>query len=216
MSKREAESVHPDANRYGGWHWSRPRHGEHFRRCSYCGSVHPEDLAAEALWTAEWADQKYGWPHKFYVNVINRDPSRLYVLGSSSGQSYRNDPDKQPAPVLKSDTHEWVRWSELTPAQLAIVAEDNGADYHADWIEFGYRPTHFGKLYTVHLGDPALPADVKDLIERRSGLAFTFYEDGRVGWHPAPPYVVTPTPANTVVSTQTGAPNTVTFNPPLQ
>jgi len=41
------------------------------RRCSYCGSIHPEDLVT--LGTVpiqlEIADWKYGWPHKVYVTV---------------------------------------------------------------------------------------------------------------------------------------------------
>jgi hypothetical protein len=43
--------------------------GEPFRRCSYCGSIHPEDLIrlvgeGHDLQGSDW---KYGWPHKFYV-----------------------------------------------------------------------------------------------------------------------------------------------------
>jgi hypothetical protein len=43
--------------------------GESFRRCSYCGSIHPEDLIKLVGEGAEiqGADWKYGWPHKFYV-----------------------------------------------------------------------------------------------------------------------------------------------------
>ena len=43
----------------------------HYRTCSYCGSIHPEDLLKilqehpTALTGADW---KYGWPHKFYLN----------------------------------------------------------------------------------------------------------------------------------------------------
>lgn len=43
-----------------------------FRFCSYCGSIHPEDLLhflANGA-TLEQADWKYGWPHKFYVKGI--------------------------------------------------------------------------------------------------------------------------------------------------
>lgn len=41
--------------------------------CSWCGSMHPSDLAA-ALRAGEasghWADFKYGWPHKWYVDGV--------------------------------------------------------------------------------------------------------------------------------------------------
>lgn len=46
--------------------------GYHARTCSYCGSLHPEDLynllqmPGTKLGGADW---KYGWPHKFYVEV---------------------------------------------------------------------------------------------------------------------------------------------------
>lgn len=40
-------------------------------RCSYCGSIHPEDLItiATAPVTLEIADWKYGWPHKVYITL---------------------------------------------------------------------------------------------------------------------------------------------------
>ena len=40
-----------------------------FRKCSYCGSMHPEDAAAafRAGLKGEWAEMKYGWPHKAYI-----------------------------------------------------------------------------------------------------------------------------------------------------
>lgn len=45
---------------------------EIFRRCSYCGSIHPEDLIRVLSEDAklEGSDWKYGWPHKFYVEEI--------------------------------------------------------------------------------------------------------------------------------------------------
>lgn len=39
------------------------------RSCSYCGSIHPGDLARQLreAGTLSEADRKYGWPHKFYL-----------------------------------------------------------------------------------------------------------------------------------------------------
>ena len=39
-----------------------------FRKCGYCGSMHPEDTAAaiRAGLQGSWADLKYSWPHKAY------------------------------------------------------------------------------------------------------------------------------------------------------
>ena len=108
----EDQQLHPEAERWGGWKWEEPRHGEHFRRCSYCGCVHPVDLVAEAEWRAEWADFKYGWPHKFYVDIANRDPERLYVVGSTSR-------------FAESDrVRGYVPVEELTDEQKAIIERD--------------------------------------------------------------------------------------------
>ena len=149
--------------------------GEHFRRCSWCGSVHPEDLVAEPSWHAEWADRKYGWPHKFYVKIPNRDPDRIYCIGSASGPNA----DREPGFIAQED---------LTVSQREIVKQDGmGGRLDDERLQpaaylFGTKATHFGKFYTVHLADPELPAEARARIEQISGLAFTFTDDGRVGW----------------------------------
>lgn len=164
------QRVHPDADRWGGWTWQEPCRGEHFRRCSFCGSVHPEDLAAEPAWPggANWADMKYGWPHKFYVDIPNRDLARLYVVSSTNqpGDGY-------------------LGLADLTAEQREAVERDGYTDRPALFFRFGTRPRHFGKFYSIHLADADLPAEVKATIERRSGLAFEFTPDGRVSWRPA-------------------------------
>jgi hypothetical protein len=61
--------------------------GKTFRTCSYCGSIHPEDLIAylEAGATLHGADWKYGWPHKFYVqNIPNPLAGQRVKVGSRS------------------------------------------------------------------------------------------------------------------------------------
>jgi hypothetical protein len=55
-----------------------------FRTCSYCGSIHPEDLlrVLDAGATMHGADWKYGWPHKFYLeNVPNRYAGQIRRMG---------------------------------------------------------------------------------------------------------------------------------------
>lgn len=76
--------------------WSQP-----FRTCRYCGSIHPVDLLE--IWkrdefervhvvsmptgpltmtNVEWADFKYGYPHKLYVRGIpNPNAGRKAVTG---------------------------------------------------------------------------------------------------------------------------------------
>ena len=47
------------------------RQGIEKRYCSYCGSLHPEDLyeLLDVCDRAEFADRKYGYPHKIYIDV---------------------------------------------------------------------------------------------------------------------------------------------------
>jgi hypothetical protein len=170
------QSVHPDAGRWDGWHWREPHRGEHFRRCSFCGSINPEDLAAEPEWAnLSWADWKYGWPHKFYVGIPNRTPGRQYVLSASTSL-----PSSQP--------ERYVAWNKLTGEQRDVVRRDGWDDEgrRSSYFEFGTHSTHFGKFYSIHLSDSELGTEVKRLIEHRSGLTFEFTE-GRVRWRPARP-----------------------------
>lgn len=174
------QTVHPEAERVGGWEWSEPSRGEHFRRCGYCSSIHPEDLAAEPEWRADWADRKYGWPHKFYVNVANRTPGALFVCSCLYNHP-GPPPDDCPPPI---GSH-WVAIKDLTAEQRAIAERDHtlrpGLDPPA-YLAFGTRLHHFGKFYTIHLSDEGLDPGVKQAIEQRSGLAFTFHDNGFVSW----------------------------------
>lgn len=207
-----ADLVHGgEAGRWGGWEWRAPRRGDHFRTCSYCGSIHPEDLAAEIIpqgkclgcgaeslaahyrmdmeespgrpshvydpgaGYASWADQKYGWPHKFYVEGIRpRDPSLLHCYMHQTG-------DRQP-----EGRADWVAAADLTREQKKILVSDGmgprGEDY-SGWYAFRPRTALFAKFYTVHLADPRVPAAVKDKIETASRVRFHFPEEGRVRWH---------------------------------
>jgi len=208
------------AARWGGWSWNAPSRGEHFRRCSFCGSIHPDDLAAEPAgtgcghpgcpdphsqlarvhfpvaglagdrrhvfvdtgWRASWADMKYGWPHKFYVEgLVNRDPSSLSVIGSASGPQ---------APSWAAGAGEqWVPVSRLTRQQRK-TARGEGYLRSGDqggWLLFGHRNTHFAKFYTIHLADPAIGEQTREIIARVSRRRLTF-DDGLVSWQAyAPP-----------------------------
>lgn len=158
-----------EAERWGGWSWREPSRGEHYRTCSYCGSIHPEDLAAEPDWQAEWADPKYGWPHKFYVRVPNRHPEQRFITGATTG-----------TPTGLAGTT-WI------PATQ--VPEDVNTDGWRDltdtyeWVAVGTRPTHHAKFYTRHLTDPALSDPARDRVQKVSGLRLSF-NDGRVTWQP--------------------------------
>lgn len=171
----EIDPVHPEISdsifRISSWDWGEPRYGEHFRRCNFCGSIHPEDLAAEPVWHANWADRKYGWPHKFYVDIPNRNPGRLYAIGTSSGED-------RPSANLKG----WVRKSDLTDEQREVLNRDRMDSERTKWVMFDTRPHHYVKFYSMHLNDPNISDYVKNVIYRKSGLRFKF-KDGKVYWY---------------------------------
>lgn len=81
----------PTCHGGGEWSvWKEPRrddepYGEPYRTCAYCGSIHPEGLvqALQSGARLEETDQKYGWPHKFYVHGIpNLHRGKLVRVGS--------------------------------------------------------------------------------------------------------------------------------------
>jgi hypothetical protein len=155
----------PDADRRGGWNWRAPSRGEHYRTCSYCGSINPEDLANETGWQAQWADAKYGWPHKFYVDIPNREPDRQFIISASNA----------PEPPGR---HGWISVPEL-PAGVSI---DGWRDLGAySWVLLGQRRAHHAKFYTAHLADPAVTRDVVERVQNASGLRFDFRDSG-VTW----------------------------------
>jgi len=184
MTAPALEPVHgAEAAHWGGWTWREPMHGEHFRCCSYCGSIHPDDLAAEPEWRAKWADRKYGWPHKFYVDIANRQPDMLFVVAGirqATKGPYAPGGERHRPPEPG-----YIAWGDLTDEQRAMAERDGwGARRDSpatDYVQFGTRPDHFGKFYTAHLADPAVSAETKTVIERRSGLAFRF-DSGQVHW----------------------------------
>lgn len=59
---------------------------EGFKACGYCGSMDPVELselieAGKA--TMSGSDWKYGWPHKFYVDVVNPHPDKIVEKSST-------------------------------------------------------------------------------------------------------------------------------------
>lgn len=136
------------------------------RSCSYCGSMHPADVAAaiRAGARGSWADRKYGWPHKAYFDAVpNPHAGQLETQSSATFKS-----DRFPHEVREP------RYDERTGERVA------------DYVRYTDAPkpaaaTTHGKFYTVHLQD-ASPED-RETIERHMGLRFTFVDDG-VSWGP--------------------------------
>jgi hypothetical protein len=60
---------------------------EGFKCCGYCGSMEPIELAKlieAGKVTMSGSDWKYGWPHKFYVDVENPHPEKQVIISSCS------------------------------------------------------------------------------------------------------------------------------------
>lgn len=95
------------------------------RRCAYCGSMHPSDVVAaiKAGARLDFADQKYGWPHKVYLHGVPNPHAGL----RESNQSCNFEPETK--------SGEWIEvngdWKKIT-----ISPE-----------------TTWGKFYSVHLID---------------------------------------------------------------
>jgi hypothetical protein len=167
------------------------------RACGYCGSMHPADLARalQAGARASWADFKYGWPHKLYVeNVPNPHAGLLESrMGCShatpvcprSGQACEHGEQSFSLPkceCMKAGQPE----RGLHGAQAVFRLRDGycsrSGEPHYTWRAAGEpaAATTWGKFYTVHLQD-ASPED-RAIIERAMGLSFVFEAGGRVSW----------------------------------
>ena len=178
----------PNARRYragGLYDWSPPRSPEAdraypgnrgmysarpFWSCGYCGSMHPtelvEVLAAGA--SGSWADFKYGWPHKWYVeNAPNPYAGRWEVRSGEFTSTLRPGEEK-----------DWERY----PDGLDSVTGNPKWSYRRLGAASKASERTHGKFYTIHLVD-ATPEE-KTAIESAMGLSFIFDEKGGVRWEP--------------------------------
>lgn len=125
--------------KYGVPVWREPQlqrepYGEFFRSCSYCGSIHPEDLITLLAGgaTMHGADWKYGWPHKFYVtNIPNPHAGKTVEIGGKAGPDIT---EQSPGVVWKGTcghadckqrTREHGYWylPHLSPAPASMTAK---------------------------------------------------------------------------------------------
>lgn len=131
------------------------------RQCSYCGSLNPEDLLAAlkagTVQDIHGADWKYGWPHKFYVDVPNQIAGKVTEMGSSSGPDIGPD-----TPGAVQSSHGYWKLPTLSPAP---------ATCHA-------------KFYNTHLQDVSdeVFAELAPLLLARTGIEFTRDPEKGVGW----------------------------------
>lgn len=139
-----------------------------FRTCSYCGSIHPEDLvkALEAGATLGGSDWKYGWPHKFYVNGM---PNPKF------GQEYPQYMYGRP----KDGEEGWEQYQDG-------FNSDDGSP-RMSWRKLMSMskcpPTAHAKWYNEHLQDlsPEAFAVLAPLLEKHAGIRFEMI-DGKLAY----------------------------------
>lgn len=157
------------------WTWRRPSYGSWWRTCSYCGSMHPEDIASAPETRFDWADRKYGWPHKAYLHFDARTTVPR-VVGSRNFTSDTGDDDG------------WIKYIDMTLSQRLVVVREG----YAKWYErsklknmsFLLGTKHgWGKFYTAHIFDTLLDPEVVDAVNRMMGLRF-WIADSRIYWEP--------------------------------
>jgi hypothetical protein len=139
------------------------------RRCSYCGSMHPEDVASAIREGARGAlaDYKYGWPHKAYFSGIPNPHSGML----ESKSSHSNPPQSEIDRGLWVSIPNGFNPETGEPAFKWCSAGQPAAD------------TLYAKFYTTHLQD-ASDAD-RATIEQHLNLKFTF-NGSNVSWEPYP------------------------------
>lgn len=131
-------------------------YGRSFRTCSYCGSIHPEDLynlltagIGVRLGGSDW---KYGWPHKFYVEGI---PNPLAGQRVRSGSSYATVEGKSTEiPICSiADAHTTSKWynehlndlgDEAFALLAPLLAQYAGVEFFREDGKLQYRAPYRG------------------------------------------------------------------------
>lgn len=155
--------------------WREPRlrtghddpYSQTYRTCSYCGSIHPQDLLRVIAEGAKigGSDWKYGWPHKFYImdipNPAKGQPVKQYGYGGS----------------LES-------WRESYPNAAVVEGEDRKF-YLYDYPAPG---TMQAKWYNKHLHDLDAQAFavISGLLRKHTHIEFRI-EEGKIRY--SAPYV---------------------------
>lgn len=149
------------------------------RRCSFCGSLHPEDLYSALTNGAklEASDWKYGWPHKFYVNGIP-NPN----VGNEVSKAFGSGP----LPMTEENKAHWNRIASTHGGRVEIT-ESEGR-----WNAKVYEPdgaTTWGKWYNVHLMELSQEAFdlLAPLLNAGTGVKFERTLAGDVSYRASAP-----------------------------
>lgn len=130
--------------------------GEPFRTCSYCGSIHPEDLlkALDSGATLGGSDWKYGFPHKLYLyNIPNPHRDELAEIGQRSGPNEEGEIIYESIMGPQGDFNS--KWytihlqdtgydEEALQALLSRLTEASGIEWGVTDGKAWYKAPHFG------------------------------------------------------------------------
>lgn len=117
---------------------SGPSRTGRLRSCGYCGSMHPADVAAaiRAGAKGEWADRKYGWPHKAYFDGVPNPHAGLMEVRASAnfkpdyegwiqcGDHWHEPP--KPAPSTTNGKFYSVHLMDATPEDRETIESHLG------------------------------------------------------------------------------------------
>lgn len=162
------EKAHPNSD-----------HVESFRSCSYCGSIHPEDLVSilESGAHLGHADWKYGWPHKFYIDgIINLNKGNLVrrTTQSIAGETPTEE-ELASARIYASRPG-----CEIKTVHAGYFSSKTGKPVYSLAVFEPDGPTTHGKFYNQHLVDlePEAFAVVAAVLLKHSGIQFVLDEKG--------------------------------------
>jgi hypothetical protein len=146
-----------------------------FRTCSYCGSMHHEDLmnAIASGATMGGADWKYGWPHKFYVDKIPNPHAGVRECRASTSRSDRNPMPEEERIAAGYDPAEIKE--EIVTTKINGVVENSRSTIsliYKKWTPAA-ATTH-GKWYNEHFKDlePAAFAALAEVIFEKTKIRF--------------------------------------------
>jgi hypothetical protein len=101
---RDMEKVWRQPWAPGEWQHNLDR-GHPCRSCWYCGSIPAEDLynalIAGDVRDPEWADMKYGWPHKLYCKIRNPYAGQPMMVTGTYKDGGFTPGDPVPAPEFE-------------------------------------------------------------------------------------------------------------------
>jgi len=156
------EEATPPNIKKGDKHWT-----GHLRNCAYCGSMHPSDVVAAIKSGArgEWADMKYGWPHKAYFEGVPNPHAGMLEIRASSNHEHEgwikegvmwHEPGTPASPTTGGKFYT-VHLMDATPEERETIETHLGLKF--DFSDDGMVRWHRVQQPHQADADPALAVD---------------------------------------------------------